>query len=259
MQTTAIVNYHVRSDGPQAFQIDAGGEHGRLISPALAPTQVRLSDLRGGDVSASFSEDSLAILSYPSQVRDFGADESWREVYDRELRVLLERQVGAREVIVFDHTLRIDDPDSARKPARNVHSDYSPAGAHQRLRDLIGKEQAMEWEAGHFGFINIWRPVGNAINTAPLGFVRPASVKPRDWVEIGLIYPDRIGQIMGLVANDSHDWIYQSKMTPDEVACFNIYDNRGLSSIAHSALDRVENPALQVTRMSLESRTLVRY
>lgn len=265
MPATAIVNYHVKSDGPQAFHIDAGGVPGRLISPELAPTEIQLSDLRGGGVSTLFSEDSLVILRHPSQVRDFGAEEncgteeSWRETYDWELRALLEREVGAKEVIVFDHTLRVDDPESSRKPARNVHSDYSPAGAQQRLRDLLGEAKAAEWDAGHFGFINIWRPVKNSINAAPLGFVRPASVQPEDWLTIELIYPDRSGQIMGLVARETHDWIYQSRMTPEEVAVFNIYDNRGLPSIAHSALDRVEDPALQVTRMSLESRTLVRY
>ena len=64
---------------------------------------------------------------------------------------------------------------------------------------------------------------------------------------------------MGLVGNPEHEWIYQSKMTPDEVAIFNIYDNRGLPSIAHSAIDMVEDPNVTTIRKSIESRTLVRY
>jgi hypothetical protein len=64
---------------------------------------------------------------------------------------------------------------------------------------------------------------------------------------------------MGLAGNPKHEWIYQSKMTPDEVAVFNIYDNQGLASIAHSALDMVEDPNITTIRKSIESRTLVRY
>ncbi|MEO0994286.1 MAG: CmcJ/NvfI family oxidoreductase, partial [Pseudomonadota bacterium] len=87
----------------------------------------------------------------------------------------------------------------------------------------------------------------------------PASVDAEDWVPIELIYPDRIGHILGVVANEQHDWFYLSGMTPDEVAIFNIYDNRGRPSIGHSALDMVEDPTVQSIRKSIESRTLVRY
>jgi len=64
---------------------------------------------------------------------------------------------------------------------------------------------------------------------------------------------------MGLAANPDHAWVYMSKMTPDEVAYFNIYDNRGRPSVAHSALDMVEDPNVTTIRKSIESRTLVRY
>jgi len=64
---------------------------------------------------------------------------------------------------------------------------------------------------------------------------------------------------MGLVGNEHHEWLYQSKMTPDEVVYFNIYDNQGLPSIAHSALDMVEDESVKTIRKSIESRTLVRY
>ncbi|SMX49561.1 hypothetical protein RUA8715_03806 [Ruegeria arenilitoris] len=64
---------------------------------------------------------------------------------------------------------------------------------------------------------------------------------------------------MGLVGNASHDWVYLSRMSPDEIAVFNIYDNQGLPSVAHSALDMVEDPTVNTIRKSIETRTLVRY
>ncbi|MCY4334642.1 MAG: CmcJ/NvfI family oxidoreductase [Litoreibacter sp.] len=141
----------------------------------------------------------------------------------------------------------------------NVHSDYSQSGAEQRLVDLLGSDVAAVWAKGHYAFINVWRPIGTPINSAPLGFILPDSVAEADWITLDLIYPDRMGQIMGLAANPDHRWLYMSKMTPDEVAYFNIYDNCGQPSIAHSALDMIEDPSIQTVRKSIESRTLVRY
>ncbi len=259
MQMTATVNYHISSSEPQAFHIDADGEKGKILSPVLVPVQVDVKDVRDGDLPSDFHQDSVSFVFSPTGFHDFEEQQAWESEYDRELRDLLTRDIGAREVIVFDHTVRIDDPNAGRKPARNVHSDYSPKGAHQRLRDIVGDDNAEDWEAGHFGFVNVWRPVRRPIASAPLGFVRPKSVRPEDWVTLDLIYPDRTGQIMGLVRNRDHEWIYQSRMSPDEAAIFNIYDNRGLPSIAHSAMDMVEDPSVRAPRMSVESRTLVRY
>lgn len=258
MPVTASVNYHINSSEPQAYYIDAGGIQGELVSPELVTTEVQVNDVRNHEVRVDFKQDSVAFVNHDTEVKNF-SDESWRDKYDQELTVLLAEQVGAEEVIVFDHTVRIDDPDALRRPARNVHSDYSIDGAQQRLKDLLGNERATEWSNGHFGFVNVWRPIENVIETSPLGFVHPNSVSPDGQLTIELIYPDRKGQIMGLVANTKHKWLYQSHMTPDEVAIFNIYDNQGLKSIYHSALDLSEDPISTVPRKSIESRTLVRY
>jgi hypothetical protein len=253
------VNYHVHKDERQAFHIDAGGVVGKLVSPELVATPIPVKDIRCGEAAVSFGADSVEFARAPTGVRSFSNGEDWRSRYDEELTAVLSRKLGAQEVVIFAHTVRIDDPHSDRKPARNVHSDYSPEGARQRLTDILGEQQAEEWSRGHFGFINVWRPVEDPINSAPLGFVRPSSVDAEDWILLDLIYPDRLGHIMGLAASDQHEWVYQSQMSPDEVAIFNIYDNRGLPSIAHSAVDLVEDETISTIRKSIESRTLVRY
>ncbi len=259
MPRTATVNYHVHKAERQGFQIDAGGVVGNLISPELAVTEVRVNDVRAGEAAISFGRDAVAFIEAPTEVASFDRGDGWRAVYDRELTGLLKRELGVNEVVIFDHTVRVDDPEAARKPARNVHSDYSVDGARQRLVDILGPERASEWSQGHYAFINAWRPVDHPINSAPLGFVWPSSQKDGDWILLDLIYADRVGQIMGLAANPQHEWVYRSRMTPGEVAFFNIYDNSGLPSIAHSALDMVEDEAVRTMRKSIESRTLVRY
>jgi len=258
MTTTAIVNYHVHKPERQAFELDAGGISGNLISPELVATQVQVHDVRDADNDTSFKYTSVGFVVSKTDV-DVLRDHEWQSGYEIEIQQLLKTELDVEEVIVFDHTVRIDDDLSDRKPARNVHSDYSSDGAQQRLVDLLGQKHAAEWAAGHYAFINVWRPIEAEINSSPLGFIVPASVDEKDWMLLDLIYPDRQGQILGLAANPAHEWIYQSKMTPREVAYFNIFDNRGRPSIAHSALDMIENPDIQTVRKSIESRTLVRY
>ncbi|MBU2867563.1 CmcJ/NvfI family oxidoreductase [Pacificibacter marinus] len=258
MAQIATVNYHVHKPEQQAFVVDAGGITGKLISPDLAPTQVRVRDVRAAHAGATFEKGSVGFTTFPTAVASF-AGKDWQHAYDAELTKLLETEIGAQEVIVFDHTLREDDPKADRAPARNVHSDYSVEGAEKRLIDILGEDEAAEWAKGHFAFVNVWRPVGAPINSAPLGFIRPATVADQDWILLDLIYPNRKGQIMGIAANPRHDWFYMSQMTPDEVTFFNIFDNRGRPSIAHSALDMIEDPNIHTVRRSIESRTLVRY
>lgn len=257
MSRTATVNYHVRSDERQAYQIDAGGVVGQVVSPEHAPTEVDLKDQRLGEADVSFDADGVEFAVLPTEA-DIGHAKDWERAYDAELEAFLKRRLRAVEVEIFDHTIREDDPNSGRKPARNVHSDYSAEGAETRLEAILGKDRAAEWRKGHYRFVNVWRPLDNPINSAPLGFVRPVSVADGDWMLIDLIYPDRRGHIMGLAANPGHEWLYRSRMTPDEIAFFNIYDNRGLPSVGHSAMERTEDPAVTTIRKSLESRTLLR-
>jgi len=259
MRDNAIVNYHVKSAKKQAFQFDVDGTVGNLISPDLVASRVQVQDIRDGSPAPDFAKDSVTFAHHVSQVKAFDTSSDWRATYDEELRTLLADKISAQEVIVFDHTVRVDDPDAVRKPARNVHTDYSTSGAKHRLIDLVGEKRANEFENGHYGFVNIWRPVENVIKTSPLGFIRPSSVKADDWMTIELIYPDRIGQILGVAANEDHDWFYLSEMTPDEIAIFNIYDNGGRPFLGHSALDMENASDTLPPRKSIESRTLVRY
>ncbi len=258
MPVSAIVNYHVTSGARQVYRIDADGIDGELVAPAHVRTEVDVQDVRT-EVSVSFESDGLAFVESPSRATSFTEREDWATPYTEDLTALVMERIPAQEVIIFDHTIRVDDPDARRRPARNVHSDYSPQGAHQRLRDILGPTSGRDWETGPFGFVKLWRPVARPIESAPLGFVRPRSVADTDWLLLDLIYPDRVGHIMGLVANPSHEWVYCSRMTPQEVAIFNIYDNRGLPQVAHSAVDLVSEPQPNTRRVSIESRALVRY
>lgn len=259
MHIDATVNYHVKKASPQAFEFDVDGIVGKLVSPELETTPVNVTDLRGSDWQPTFHRDGVEFIDRPSSVNDSDDMEDWKAAYEQELRVLLKERLGAKEAIIFDHTIRVDDPQAARRPARNVHNDYNEAGAQQRLIDLVGEDRAKEFRVAGFGFVNVWRPIENAIKSSPLGFINPATMQRDDWMDIGLIYPDRFGQILGVASNQDHQWFYRSNMTPDEAIIFNIYDSGGRPLLAHSALDLPDDIKATVPRKSIESRTLIRY
>ena len=259
MQVLASVNYHVQKDEAQAFEFDVDGIVGNLVSPELVTTAIAVTDLRDKPRPNRFDQDGIVFVDQAAEVQDFTATQDWEQVYDAELKQLLSSQIGAEEVIVFDHTVRIDDPNAPRRPARNVHNDYNQAGAEQRLVDIVGEERAQAFHEAGYGFVNVWRPIEHEIQSSPLGFIRPSSMIAEDWMDIGLIYPDRFGQILGVAANPAHEWFFLSGMTPDEAIIFNIYDNTGRPHLAHSALDLPGDADVTVPRKSIESRTLVRY
>lgn len=259
MNVKARVNYHVKSEQPQAFQFDVDGIDGNLISPELLTTEIQVTDVRNNNASVNFDRDGITFVNHTSTTQAFDVANAWKNSYDQEISTLLKSEIGAQEVLVFDNTIRVDDIDAIRKPARNVHNDYSLDGANQRLIDLLGKEKAALYQQGGFGFVNVWRPIQQVITSSPLGFIRPSSMNSNDWLTIGLIYPERLGQILGVTANAQHDWFYQSNMSPDELIIFNIYDNTGRPHLAHSALDIVDQKHSSVARKSIETRTLVRY
>lgn len=259
MNVKASVNYHVESQKPQAFLFDVDGIDGNLISPELPTTDVDVTDLRDNRSSVAFDVDGISFETFVSHITSFEQSDDWRPIYDQEISTLLQNKIGAKEVLVFDHTVRIDDTDTSRKPARNVHKDYSIKGANQRLIDLLGDKKAAQYQQGGFAFVHVWRPIEQTIVTSPSGSIRPSSMSLKDWLTIELIYPDRKGQILGVTANPKHDWFYQSNMTPDDVIIFNIYDNKGRPHLAHSALDVAGQNKVDVPRKSIETRTLVRY
>ena len=259
MQIDASVNYHVRKNTAQAFEFDVDGIVGNLVSPELMVSDVKVTDLRDNTHQPEFHRDGIAFINHRSCVSNFENSTDWQSAYSQQLIDLLQAQTGAVEVIVFDHTVRIDDPEAPRRPARNVHIDYNRDGAEQRLIDLVGKNRARDFHEAGFGFVNVWRPIQHVIKSSPLGFIRPVSIDADDLMDIGLVYPDRVGQIVGVAANQSHEWFFKSEMNPDEVVIFNLYDNRERPRMAHSALDLPGDAHVTIPRKSIESRTLVRY
>lgn len=259
MPDLARVHYHVHKDEQQAFVIDPDGVAGALIAPETVECEVRLADVRRGETEVDFLAGGIAFVESPTRVTGFDPGAAWQDAYETELRALLAKATGVAEAVLFDHTIRTDDPRSERRPARHVHSDYSEQGAVNRLAAVLGDSAAEEWSRGHFAFANVWRPIGDPVRRAPLGFIRADTVADDEWIPIDLVYPDRRGQVMGLAQSKRHEWLYWSAMTPANAVIFNIYDNRGRRPVPHSAVDLVHQVDRHAIRKSIESRAVIRF
>ncbi len=251
----AYVNYQVdRPEGLQ-IQVDPNGETGRRIEPEHDRRGVRLHDLRV--VPTDFVTQGLVLLETPSLAVDVRDPETRDRLHTPAIETLLKQQLGASDVHVFDHTLR--GFEGERVPAQHVHVDYSSDAGSQRLRDVLPPLQAEQWLRGHYGIVNVWQPVEHSVERDPLAFVDVSTVQPDDWVDIDILYPDRRGQIQGLVHNPAHRWYFASRMRPNEAILFNAFDSAGKPPVAHTAAELLNTAPEAPTRTSLETRVLVRY
>jgi hypothetical protein len=252
------VQYHQPGHSRAEIVIDAEGVPGRRIDPEYRWETVELADARGSVPAPSFGEHGLCFVEAPCCLQGPESFEPSRAEYERELVELVERELGAREIVVFDHTLRIEGH-GYRPPSYHVHCDYNASSASKRMEEQLGTARAEEWLRGRFAVINVWRPLGHAVERSPLGFVLPQSVAAEDWVEVDIVFPHRRGQIRGLAWNAAHRWIHLGGMQPHEAAVFTVYANEGVGGVAHAAVRLDDTPADSRPRQSIESRMVVRW
>ncbi|QUJ70452.1 hypothetical protein KDD30_20380 (plasmid) [Photobacterium sp. GJ3] len=252
----AQLNYHLDDGSPLQILIDADGIPGKRIDPPLETITIHLEDVR--DSLPVFKDGGLEFTVSPTQVESFEPLENIKAQYDNESEALIKKVTGASEVVIFDHTIRVDGP-GVRPPARHVHGDYNATSALKRLKDVLGEEQAAQWVESGFGIVNIWRPIVGPVQRAPLAFIDPATMDEKDWLDIDIVYPDRIGHIIGLKYSEQHRWVYWPEMTTDNAVVFNVYSSTGLAPVAHSAADVIGTPKDAPTRKSIETRCLAKF
>ena len=186
--------------------------------------------------------------------------------YERQIEELIKQTTGAREVIVFDHTVRAGDEGlrserKLREPVQMVHNDYTDRSARQRLRDLVGDEKAEQLMQGRFAIMNVWRGIDQTVESMPLAFADARSIDPQDLIPVERRSADRIGEIQHLVHNPDQNWFYLPRIDPDEailIKCFDSDDTKAKLT-AHTAFEDPTTPSDARPRQSIESRTFVFY
>jgi hypothetical protein len=190
-----------------------------------------------------------------------------RTIYYPEVEQLVKAATGASRVVIFDHTVRIEDAAqrgerAVRAPVRVVHNDYTVRSGRQRVRDLLDADDAETFLHHRFAVVNVWRSIGAPVETTPLAIADAQSIAPADFVATDLVYPDRTGEIYQVAYSPNHRWFYFPKMRRDEALLLKCYDSAtdGRARFtAHTAFDDPTAPDDAPPRESIEVRTLISY
>jgi hypothetical protein len=224
------------------------------VSEIYTPKPVQIRDARR--IAASVDVHGFAWVNRPSSI-DFSdeaeiASTGWAEAAD-----LVREVTGAARVLVFDHTLRKRAPDAPRQPSIRVHVDYTAKSGPERVRDLLGDE-AEALLKRRVAFVNVWRPVRHAAQDWPLALCDARSAAPDDLVATDIIYPDRRGEIYGLIHNRGQRWFYYPDLALDEALLIKCFDSR--TDVArftpHTAFDNPLTAPGAPPRESIEFRTI---
>lgn len=227
-------------------------------SGVLDPTQVTIHNARLLDTSASLQREGFEKVEHASAVVNLEDDEQVRLHYYPETEALLKQQTGAIKVVIFDHTIRVDDPGrearGLREPVRYVHNDQTERSAIRRVRDHLDPDEAEQRLLKRFAIINVWRPIGATVLSTPLALCDARSMVDSDLLPSDLVYRDKVGETFSVKANPAHRWFYYPQLRPDEALLLKIHDSRRdvARLSAHTAFDDPTTPKDAPPRRSIE-------
>jgi len=229
---------------------------------------VPIHDMRPLAGALSLDREGFELLRRPTAVEDLYDDAAVDTDYFAEIELLLKLQLGADRVVIFDATRRSDagagapNRDGSRGPASRVHVDYTAKSGPQRVKDLLGEDEARRLaESGaRIVQVNVWRPIRGPVERSPLALADASSVRPADLIATDQVFPDRVGEIYHLAHEAGQRWYYAPWMTADEVLLIKGWDSLddGRARFTpHGAFEQPDTPADAAPRESIEVRTLV--
>ncbi|KAI0081647.1 hypothetical protein K474DRAFT_1635579 [Panus rudis PR-1116 ss-1] len=229
---------------------------------------VTIHDVRGRESEYTLDRNGFQFVKHQSKETEFTDHGKIEKEYYPEVIELLKREVGAKRVFIFDHTIRKQTPDTstpeseaknARGPVERVHIDQTFDASTARVHHHLGPE-ASRLLKSRVRIINVWRPIGHPVAHKPLAVSDWRHLDTEhDLVPVRFIYPDRTGGIYNVKFNPDHKWHYLSSQAPDEVLLIKCFDSEvdRARLTPHSAFLDETSPKEAPQRESIEVRCLV--
>lgn len=260
----APVNYLVPTGRRPVTHLAPPGEDVVRRDADYREVTVTIRDGRAQGARFTLEREGFALARRGTGVTDFFDEAEVESVYYPELERLVKDYSGAAEVLVFDHTIRInapagETPGKVREPVPVAHNDYTERSAPRRVRDLLPADRAARLLAHRFAVVQVWRPLAGPVRDMPLAICDARSIAPDDLVETDLVYEDRVGEVFQLRHNPDHRWFYFPAMEPGEALVFKCYDSLAdgrARFTAHTAFVDPATPADAPPRRSIEARAL---
>lgn len=263
---TATLNFVSSTDQLPVALVEEPGLGPDRHTITTTDREVLIGDARPIAAELDLDRQGFALMRRPTAVEDFYDDDEVREVYYPEMDALIRDATGASKTVVFDHTIRVDDPEKrirrkVRAPVISVHNDFTTRSAPQRVRDLLPADEAEARLRKRYASINVWRPIASPVETKPLVVCGYEGIDDADLVPAERHYPDgRIGGIYYVVHNPNQNWRYFPRMEGDEVVLLKCYDSNTDGTArwtAHGTFDDPRSGPGSIPRESIEIRTLL--
>ncbi len=223
--------------------------------------------INGRAVAQDLTLDAQGFMlrRHETKVVDFYDENEVRAVYYPEIEQLMKTTLGATKVVVFDHNVRCATKaerkeNNANMPVMMAHNDYTLKSGPQRVRELVGGEEAERLLQYRFMQINVWRPIAGPVQANPLAVCDAQSMTLQDFVPTDLIYHDRVGEVYSVAYNPNHRWFYFPQMQRNEVLFLKGFDSASdgrARFTAHTSFDDPTTPPGAPARESIETRTLI--
>ncbi|MEM9355660.1 MAG: CmcJ/NvfI family oxidoreductase [Pseudomonadota bacterium] len=266
-EVTASVEFIIpQEEKPQFLSSAMTGDVPKVMFETVE-LPVKIANLRLRPEAANIDREGFELMTIKTSVEDLHDDKAVKEQYYPEIVELLKERFGASRVEIFDATRRSDssqgaaNPDGLRGPARRVHVDYTEASGPQRLRDVLGDEEAERLLKSDARVIqvNVWRPIKGPVKRAPLALADASSVPAADLIATDQVFPDRVGEIYHLAHSEDHKWYFAPEMTNDEIFLIKGWDtdDRQAKYTPHGAFDDPNTAPDAPPRESIEIRTMV--
>jgi hypothetical protein len=214
----------------------------------------------------SVDREGFALKQFRSGFDRFDQDDTVQSEFYPVVAEFVRNAVGARRVIVFDHTFRskinegqqtAEHTTTQRAPVMIVHCDYTPVSGPLRVRQLLPEEAAALLRR-RVAFYNFWKPVKRTVEEKPLAMCDVTSTLPEDMLKMVLRYRERTGEIYVMRRSSEHKWWYFPKMTPEHALLLKTYDSEmdgRARFLGHSAFDDPQTLPDAPMRESIEVRT----
>ena len=262
---TATMNYSVDNGRPIDYYFYEPDPGLQLNPPGTDAQKVVVQDGWGEVEQLSVDREGFELHDFGAQFTQFDNDDMIRKVFYQQVISYVKLHTGARQVVIFDHTIRKRMPadlkvqTEAQRPAvLLVHSDYTVMSGPQRVRDVM-KEQAEPLLQNRVAFFNVWKPLYNRVEELPLAMIDAKTHDAADLLRMDLKYSDRTGEIYVMRHNPKHRWLYFPQMEAHHALLLKTYDSctdGRCRFMGHSAFEDPTTPPDAARRESIEVRTM---
>lgn len=268
MQVTGTIKADLNYIKPDAIirpeVVYSGGDAPQKYNDAYDFMPATIQDGRKIAQIFQIHKQGFQLVLSPTNAIKFDDIHTVEGVYYDEVKAIVRNITGAKDVFVFDHTIRLGKPNSRRKPAHHVHNDYTERTAKSRARESMGDELFAKMKGRRMIQINVWRPLVDIVHRSPLAFCDATTIDPNDFLPTNIHFPDtdHVGEIYALRKSDGQRWLYFSEMTRDEVVLIKGYDSLkdGTSRFTpHTAFEYPDQNPAAASRKSIETRSFAFY